>query len=406
MNDNQSVNGNGGTPMGGSALLLDRLQPWGSPMVVATLVWVLDSCLAWRWLPDLSLTGALVLKVPLDNAYARILMTGTALIATWLLRERSGTSGAHTGVPSDSRWFGAAFKVLDFPIVAGDAQGRLIYMNPAAQAILGRELFDLIGEPLATVLEFGRPSHVSAHPVATALRQGCRIELGNGLLLRRNAGRSLAVCGTVLPIGSPPGKDGVLVWFYPLYEGQGTPLPVDNRRGEVPWEAPPEVGPRKEDAKAAGDSPLKEKWGAEGGHASGEGPVIVVLEDEAMVLSLISRILRRNGFQVIEGEDGQEGVTICQEFDGPIDMLLTDLIMPKMGGHEVATVFRRERPETRIMFCTGYSETAEMSGWLKDLDIALLNKPFTAGELMTCVRQVLSHGAVGPGSEPVSTPDP
>jgi signal transduction histidine kinase/ActR/RegA family two-component response regulator len=116
---------------------------------------------------------------------------------------------------------------------------------------------------------------------------------------------------------------------------------------------------------------------------------ILVVDDEAAVRQLASRLLCRLGFDVIVASSGEEALTVSAAHPGRIHLLLTDLVMPGIGGRVAAERLKGQRPGIRVLFMSGYSEEAGMLGGFDGGRATLLAKPFTPEELERCVRQVL-----------------
>jgi signal transduction histidine kinase/CheY-like chemotaxis protein len=125
--------------------------------------------------------------------------------------------------------------------------------------------------------------------------------------------------------------------------------------------------------------------------AEPNGETILVVEDEDAVRSIVSRVLARSGFHVIAAEHADAALRLVEGYASPIALMLTDIVMPGMSGHELAGEMRTRRPDTRILFMSGYSAEADRfsdeSGGVK----TLLSKPFTPDELVKRVRAALAH---------------
>jgi len=113
---------------------------------------------------------------------------------------------------------------------------------------------------------------------------------------------------------------------------------------------------------------------------------ILVAEDETGVRELVCRVLEREGHEVLAARDGNEALRLSR-CHGPIDLLLTDVIMPEMGGLELARRLAEDRPEMRVLFVSGYNDDSRGSLGPKAL---LLPKPFTPADLSSAVRQAMS----------------
>jgi len=111
---------------------------------------------------------------------------------------------------------------------------------------------------------------------------------------------------------------------------------------------------------------------------------LLVVEDQEEVRGLACTILRDRGFEVLEAADGDEALSLARRFPGPIRLMLTDVIMPGMNGKELAARMAPVRPDTRVIYMSGYTDRVA----LEDRAL-LLEKPFTADRLMAMVRRVL-----------------
>ncbi|MCA9554656.1 MAG: response regulator, partial [Myxococcales bacterium] len=114
---------------------------------------------------------------------------------------------------------------------------------------------------------------------------------------------------------------------------------------------------------------------------------ILVAEDERPIRALAERILRKYGYTVLLARDGEDALTVAADHGQPIDLLLTDVVMPNMGGMELADRFRVLHPSTRILFMSGYPATDH--GLPEGLD--MLNKPFTPNDLGERIRLLLDE---------------
>jgi two-component system, cell cycle sensor histidine kinase and response regulator CckA len=126
-----------------------------------------------------------------------------------------------------------------------------------------------------------------------------------------------------------------------------------------------------------------------GGDMATVGPTVLLAEDEPGVRGPVRRMLVAHGFTVIEAVDGEEALAVAAAHHGRIDLLLTDVVMPGIGGAELARRLREARPEVRILFMTGYSVEAVASHGVLAPGTTLLQKPFTVEELVGRVREAL-----------------
>jgi CheY-like chemotaxis protein len=119
---------------------------------------------------------------------------------------------------------------------------------------------------------------------------------------------------------------------------------------------------------------------------------VLLVEDEEAVRRLASRALQSNGFTVLEARNGEDAVTVAGRHPGSIDILVTDLVMPRMSGRQLATVLTQARPELRVLFMSGYAEHALPRLLSPGSTVAFLQKPFSAMDLARKVRDVLDAG--------------
>ncbi|MBX7218851.1 MAG: PAS domain S-box protein [Blastocatellia bacterium] len=117
---------------------------------------------------------------------------------------------------------------------------------------------------------------------------------------------------------------------------------------------------------------------------------ILLVEDDAMVRQLAEEVLTLCGYQVLLATDGQEALLVVNDYQAPIDMLLTDVIMPKMNGPELALQVRTLFPDMLVVFMSGYTDRLLSQPMLEDQEIALIQKPFTPLILAQRVRTELN----------------
>ncbi len=116
---------------------------------------------------------------------------------------------------------------------------------------------------------------------------------------------------------------------------------------------------------------------------------ILLIEDDAAVRALISEVLRRRGYRLLVADGGPPALEIAASHGGPIDMLITDIVMPGMSGLAVADRIRETRGDIAVLFVSGYTDDAlAPSGFLAD-GASFLRKPFTPDALARKVRAVL-----------------
>jgi CheY-like chemotaxis protein len=116
---------------------------------------------------------------------------------------------------------------------------------------------------------------------------------------------------------------------------------------------------------------------------------VLVVEDDKEVRQLSVRILNRQGYRVWEANDGVEALRVCEQHKEPIDLMLTDVVMPQMGGLELAEKVQPLRPQMKVLFTSGYMDDAVVHKGILNSGSHFLQKPFSPTVLARKVREVL-----------------
>ncbi|HAK53999.1 MAG TPA: hypothetical protein DCP38_00750 [Acidobacteria bacterium] len=139
------------------------------------------------------------------------------------------------------------------------------------------------------------------------------------------------------------------------------------------------------DAEARADVPAP--------RATAERPrgseTILLVDDEDSVRQLASQLLRKSGYTVIEAADGPAAVRLCRDLPRPVDLLLTDVVMPRMNGRELAAEVNALCPALKVLYMSGFADHAIVHDGILDAGLAFLPKPLTMDTLTRKVRDVL-----------------
>lgn len=115
---------------------------------------------------------------------------------------------------------------------------------------------------------------------------------------------------------------------------------------------------------------------------------ILVVEDEEQVRTLVVRLLEKRGYQVLEAENGRRALEVAGPRINHISLVITDIVMPEMGGAPLVAEMRARNPDLRFLCMTGYSKEEVLSG--DGLDgAAFIEKPFTPNDLLDKVEEIL-----------------
>jgi CheY-like chemotaxis protein len=164
-------------------------------------------------------------------------------------------------------------------------------------------------------------------------------------------------------------QSGGNIWVY-SEPGRGTTFRIHLPRIEAELEpAPPAL--RRPAAGSRGDE------------------TILLVEDQESLRKLVTRVLENAGYTVLAAADGPAALAAAENHGGPIQLLLTDVVMPQMSGPELVERLRRERPELRALLMSGYTEDAVLREGELPAATGFLGKPFTSANLAATVRAAL-----------------
>ncbi|HEY2012266.1 MAG TPA: response regulator, partial [Bryobacteraceae bacterium] len=141
--------------------------------------------------------------------------------------------------------------------------------------------------------------------------------------------------------------------------------------------------PRTDQAAEAGDGVPAERKAVRGNET------VLVVEDHPVVRRLALSMLTKHGYHTLEAADGDEALLLAERHGGEIDLLVTDVIMPRMTGRELASRLATRWPRIKVLYMSGYSADVIGREGILDPGVAYLRKPFTANELSAKVRDVL-----------------
>ena len=130
--------------------------------------------------------------------------------------------------------------------------------------------------------------------------------------------------------------------------------------------------------------------------ASGQSETVLLVEDDEPVRALLCSVLRRHGYQVLEARGPKQALSIAARHTGPLDLVLSDVIMPGMSGPEMVALLRSIRPEPAVLYLSGYATDALVMDRVLPKAVSFVQKPVSARQLLEAIRRVLApeHAAL------------
>lgn len=144
--------------------------------------------------------------------------------------------------------------------------------------------------------------------------------------------------------------------------------------------------------KSSGQS-VEEKHGSAAGELPGGSETILIVDDEIHIVSMLTQILTKIGYKVLSATNSSKAIQFCKEYNGAIDTVLSDVIMPDMNGVELLSALRELRPQMKAVFMSGYTNSMAVESVGLEKNTVFLQKPFTFEELAKKIRLALDQRA-------------
>lgn len=116
---------------------------------------------------------------------------------------------------------------------------------------------------------------------------------------------------------------------------------------------------------------------------------VLLAEDDETLRSALQFLLEQSGYTVIPAGDGEEVLQLLEEAVDPVDLMLLDMVMPKLSGRHVYEQIQRRYPDLRVVFTSGYGLDSDLTQFIEDQGLPFVQKPCSFGELLGKVREVL-----------------
>jgi hypothetical protein len=216
-------------------------------------------------------------------------------------------------------------------------------------------------------VEPGRYVRLSVTDTGTGMDEATRSRVFEPFFTTKEKGKGTGL-GLAMVYGTVK-QSGGNIWVY-SEPGQGTTFKVYLARVDAPVSTPA--------------TPSRGKG------ATGHETILIVEDDDAVRRAAV-RILQRAGYTVLSAAGGPDALLLCERHQGAIDLLLTDVVMPQMSGRELEKQLRQRRPNSKVLFASGYADDAIVHRGVLDPGTHFIGKPFTFEELTRKVRQVLDE---------------
>ena len=124
------------------------------------------------------------------------------------------------------------------------------------------------------------------------------------------------------------------------------------------------------------------------GDGASAGETVLLIEDTPVVRMVVRAFLETEGYRILEAERGEDGLALARAYAGPIDLLLTDIVLPGMDGTQAADELRAERPDVKVLYMSGYTNDPELQSGRRLRGSGFLQKPFSGDELREALRDL------------------